>query len=56
MSLHSEKPVNSTGRHIILNIYTTKMGTTKYIKHILIHLKGENSSNIKKVGDFNSQQ
>lgn len=46
--------VNSTGRRTILKYLFTQDRATKYIKHILVHLKCGSNNNIKKVGDFNT--
>ena len=38
----------------LINIYVPNIGTPKYIKQILIDIKGETDGNIIIVGDFNT--
>ena len=38
----------------IVNIYTPNIGTPKYVKHIMMDIKGETDSNTLTVGDFNT--
>ena len=39
----------------IVNMYAPNIGTPKYIKQILIDIKGEIDSNTITIGDFNIQ-
>ena len=38
----------------LLNIHTSKIGAPKYVKQILVDIKGEINSNTAIVGDFNT--
>ena len=38
----------------LVNIYTLNIGTSKYVKQILIDIKGETNRNTVKVEDFNN--
>ena len=37
-----------------INIFASSIGTPKYIKQILIYIKGEIDNNTIKIGDFNT--
>ena len=39
----------------LINIYAPIIGTPKYVKQILMDIKGENDNNTAVVGDFNTQ-
>lgn len=39
---------------LIINIYALNIGVSKYLKQILIELKGEIDSNTIMLGDFNT--
>ena len=52
--LFNDKRIHSREDVMLANIYAPNIGAAKYIKHILIDIKGEIDGSTVTVGDFNT--